>query len=359
MRLQNLRKGISPLIASVLLIAFTLSVAMLAGPFFSNTLSGLQADTLEDTNRVQAAAGMRIELIQTGYNMTTGNLSVTIRNAGQESIKSNVSLGIVGSGPRREVFDVDLNVSEMAELKMPVERVYYLDTVQVALTDYPASSTKDTECLLNYRPAGYWSFDSRETRNGWAIDSSVNDNNGSLRNGVSTGISGKAGEAYSFNETKNQYILTDHEGDFGTGDFTITGWIYEYPNADNWNKFLSTDRGGNTGFYIGIWDNGGLQYPVGSHANPQNVWSHIAFTRESGTGYSYYNGERFASGDYTTDVNDSSSFRIGRNDRQSGAVHGKIDEVSIYDRYLTDSEVEALSKVHTKQNRYRCDFKKD
>ncbi|MFT4892314.1 MAG: flagellin-like protein [Candidatus Nanohaloarchaea archaeon] len=115
------RKGISPLIAAVLLIAFTMAVAGMFSQWVPGLIQSTQEDVSDSSDTVLDAASARVEIMQSRYNRGSGNLSVTFRNAGSQSL-SNFTVTAVGDKPvqkqvnrelsRGEIVTVDLNTSE-------------------------------------------------------------------------------------------------------------------------------------------------------------------------------------------------------------------------------------------------------
>lgn len=77
-----MRKGISPLIATVLLIAFTLSIAGLLGGWLSS-LTKTQTETLEKTSReVVNCTGAIIDIVDVSCSSTNKQFKVTVSNIG-------------------------------------------------------------------------------------------------------------------------------------------------------------------------------------------------------------------------------------------------------------------------------------
>jgi hypothetical protein len=68
------------------------------------------------------------------------------------------------------------------------------------------------------------------------------------------------------------------------------------------------------------------------------VWHHIAATRSSGAVSLYMDGELIGSGTQTVDVSNSGSFKIGKWYFES-SFNGKIDDVRIYSRALSQQEI--------------------
>lgn len=100
MERKGLRKGISPLIAAVLLIAFTMAVGSIFAQWAPNLLQGIQEGTTEDANRISSCTDARLSVrANLEYNPRLDNQSVKI-DAGNK----------IGSGD----FDGDGSTAEIA-----------------------------------------------------------------------------------------------------------------------------------------------------------------------------------------------------------------------------------------------------
>lgn len=136
---QTPRKGISPLIASVLLLAFTMSVAMMAGPFFSNTLKSAQENTDQKAKSVVKASNMNIDIVSSKYNGYSGNMSILVQNKGSKSIKSGLSINIFGEVVKGRSFKAKIGQGELKSFDIPVDLGKEISRVSVSLEDYPVS----------------------------------------------------------------------------------------------------------------------------------------------------------------------------------------------------------------------------
>ena len=92
------RKGVSPLVAAVLLIAFTMAVAGLFGQWAPDLLQSIQGDTREDTRDLASAADAGLEVSQTGFSSGSGNTSVVFQNTGDEELSNFTVTARLGDG---------------------------------------------------------------------------------------------------------------------------------------------------------------------------------------------------------------------------------------------------------------------
>lgn len=349
---SNSRKGISPLIASVLLIAFTLSVAMIANPFFSNTLKDIQSGTSERADTVTRAANLGLEIMSVEFNRSSNELEVVVQNTGEAiDNETNVSIGVIGgSVAKTQQYDVDLGTNEITTLNLPVDRTYPLDTVQAALTNYPVTTEKGIKCTPTKGLVGYWSFNEEQTKNGWAVDLSGYGNNGSLKNGVSTGVSGQIGEAYSF-DGSDDYVNT-FDPDIGTNEsFTIQAKPYVIDQSQK-NVIFST-KTDNSGFEMKGVDKLSLVVTkldgtVGSTRDPNSYspekWNTFTGKYNGSKSKLYRNGNLVEEGNFAS-VTGSQSLFIGKSSKWSEYFEGRIDELRIYNRSLSQSEIQRLNSV--------------
>jgi len=198
---------------------------------------------------------------------------------------------------------------------------------------------------------------------------SVNSNNGTLLGELGFTAGGE-GQAFNF-VNGTQGVLVNASSTLAVQSITIECWInpedvinlrpiVEY-GADTGRapvQFLYgwNDPGGTTpGALFGLFrdaNGGGLAVNSPGHILPVNQWSHVALTYDCGscTAKLYLNGTNVGSSVYTTSLNLQTSLpvHIGyRPDTSSegyaGTRHlGGLDEVGIYNRALSQSEIQAI-----------------
>jgi hypothetical protein len=195
-----------------------------------------------------------------------------------------------------------------------------------------------------------------------AIDSSTSGRNGTITGAVR--VPGKVGRALSFNGAGDMVTVVD--GATGTpldlsAAMTIEAWVN--PAAlGGWNTVLLKDRGTNALSYAlyandGAPEPGGVAAPAGyvrAQGLDQTIqgvgalalttWTHVATTYDGATLRIYVNGVQVASRPQTGGITvGDGPVTIGGNGAFAGGefFHGLIDEVKVYNRALSASEISA------------------
>ena len=215
----------------------------------------------------------------------------------------------------------------------------------------------------NYVPTnglvGWWPF------NGNANDESGNGNNGSVNGATLTADRfGNSNKAYFFNGSSNS-ISIPNIAIQGNGNRSISAWFYTYPSA-LWSTgatIISTGSGTNqtggtfnlrldnqnqyAGFMGGDFSGGGNDYfPNGNILVNNSIWHHIVVTYSNGQLEFYIDGnlEKTASINILN-TNGQTNFVGKSNDFNTSAAawwDGKIDDIGIWNRVLTQTEITAL-----------------
>ena len=215
---------------------------------------------------------------------------------------------------------------------------------------------------------GCWTFD--EGAGTTAYDGSGNNNNGTLNNypgGVSWTPNGHSGSALQFDGSTG-YV---DAGSAVTSSLNITGsvsvaaWVYlggtvsSIASADQKIAGRQANSNGNGGYKLGVYD-GKTEFEVRDASNTPYLnrnasggvtlapgWYHIVGVYDSvaGTITTYVNGalDRQSSVGSGKLALSSGSFQMGKEPFQpSGHLNGSLDEVRVYNRALSSTDVSTL-----------------
>jgi len=189
-----------------------------------------------------------------------------------------------------------------------------------------------------------------ETSGATANDVSPFKNNGTI-NGPTSTASGKYGRALSFDGTNDRVDVPDAASlDLTTG-MTLEAWV-KPTTVTGWRTAILKERGTNDLLYALYASNGAKPQAEaftgaenssgGPTALPLNAWSHIASTYDGTTLRLYVNGVQASSKAVTGSMpNTANPLRIGGNAPWGEYFSGLIDEVRVYNRALTASEIGA------------------
>jgi hypothetical protein len=235
-----------------------------------------------------------------------------------------------------------------------------LATLSFLLLLAPAVASADLSTGL----VGYWPMDTRDFFSATTIvDRSGNSNTGTLVNGP-TKVVGKIGQALNFNGT-SQYVALPSNQPFNndTGNSTETAWFKTTGTgvivSDNNTPPGGTPNGYDPLLYIetnGVLHAGGYinSFPnlVSSSALNNGTWHFAALTHNGSTQSLYVDGTFVSSVSGTVSgVTGTNYWVIGTGYTGNGWPNsnglwfyfkGAIDDVRIYNRALSASEVQAI-----------------
>ncbi len=192
------------------------------------------------------------------------------------------------------------------------------------------------------------------TGDGNANDSSGNANNGALQNGAAF-ATGKVGQAFSFNGNR-QYISIPHSESLNQSqEMTVEGWVRlaELP-SNVWGTVITKDNPDSGPYHLLIQQDGSVTWEVlisgwvDINSGPNRIspgeFSHVAGSYNASTGAFcvYVNGIATCaqlSGPMRTNSN---AIKIGGDLYNGRFFKGEIDELSIYNRALSASEIQAI-----------------
>ncbi len=199
--------------------------------------------------------------------------------------------------------------------------------------------------------AGWWRFD--ETSGTVAIDSSARGNNGAMVGAPVVG-GGVMGRAREFNGTTG-HVEIPHAASLNAASFTFSAWVRVTGNAGSYRAVVSSRDTAYRGYilYAGpndtwqFWTGNGSQWPsLQGPAITMNSWTHLAGTFDGTTKRLYVNGALYGTQAMSSySPNTARPLRIGAGANETNAnffFHGGIDDVRIFSRALSASEVSSL-----------------
>lgn len=188
------------------------------------------------------------------------------------------------------------------------------------------------------------------------------------------GTSGKYGDALKF-DGENDYIEVGDDSSLDIdNEITISAWI-KTTNDGNYKKIITKmDSSNNNGYWLqvnndgrmhGLIKNGGtsLISLFSTETVYDDSWHHVVFTYDSsdGNAYMYIDGSEDGSDSSGTDIgtNNVPLYLSGHVEKAEHYFNGTIDEVMIFDRALSSTEIDILyenSRYMTEGTTYSTSF---
>ncbi|WP_237535494.1 LamG-like jellyroll fold domain-containing protein [Streptomyces sp. SID3343] len=180
-------------------------------------------------------------------------------------------------------------------------------------------------------------------------DSSGKGNNGTVAGG--TWVAGHSGNALSFNGTSSM-VTVPHSSTLAlTAGMTLEAWVKPAAVTD-WRTIMLKERGGGLSYALyangtnapntSINTSGGNDdtYADGTTPLSTTAWSHVAATYDGTTLRLYVNGVQVHATAHTGPIVDAGgALRIGGNGVWGEYFTGLIDDVRVYDRALSPTEL--------------------
>ena len=201
--------------------------------------------------------------------------------------------------------------------------------------------------------------------NGNANDESGNGNNGTVYGAtLTTDRFGNSGKAYSFDGV-NDYIKCLQAGPTGNPIFTATFWLKTAQTSYGHIIGYGNDAGSGTNFRIYLGDNscaGSMVFDTYDNAlaktdTHNNSWEFYTIVYDGSIGNNtsiakiYKNGSIlsntcFSVNNSSTNISNALPIVFGRyhGTAQTGFFNGSLDDIAIYNRALTQAEIQALYK---------------
>ena len=201
-------------------------------------------------------------------------------------------------------------------------------------------------------PAGLVAGYGFEEGTGAAVtDASTSGNSGSV-SGAARTPSGRFGQALSFDGVNDIVSVPDANSLDLTSGMTLEAWVKPSALGSAWRTAILKERTGNLvyGLYAGTntgkpageaWI-GDYQEIFGTSALPLNTWTHLTVTFDGATERLYVGGIQTASRTVTGAMTPSTgALKIGGNTVWGEWFQGLIDEVRIYNRALSTTEIQS------------------
>jgi hypothetical protein len=184
-----------------------------------------------------------------------------------------------------------------------------------------------------------------------ANDVSGSGNRGTV-SGASWVTSGRYGGALSFDGTNDSVLVPNAASLQLTTGMTLSAWVNPSSVAGRWRTVVFKERPGGMTYALyannranrptgQIFSGGAERDAVGTAAVAANAWTHLATTYDGSTLRLYANGVQAATLAYSgAIVSSTGSLRIGGNAIWGEWFAGRIDDVRIYNRALSQTEVQ-------------------
>ena len=214
-------------------------------------------------------------------------------------------------------------------------------------------TTAYATCVVNPAPVSFWPAD---------VDASdfVGTDNGILIGVATAGSPGIVNGAFSFDGAGDHInVLDSSTTKFGTADFSISTWIKSTGTGTQYIYNKGLLGGTHPQYWLRIEAAGNIRAitstPLGGSSlvnsdagTPgynyhDNLWHNVVFVRQSQINYLYVDGVLLQStggAGQNTDI--TADFKIGADNNGGNSFNGQIDEVAVFNRALSSSEVSTL-----------------
>ena len=209
--------------------------------------------------------------------------------------------------------------------------------------------------ILDASLVGHWTFDAGDISGTTAYDRSGQNNNGTLTNNP-TQTTGQVGGALNFSNVNSKVVVPDSNTLDLPTSLTTSIWIKPTASYVGYathpiNKWTNTTDANYVLYYFGTTSGTDRRLSLyanlngvwlgnigGSYVSPIGSWFHIAHTYNSVSGGKMYvNGVLVTSTSGGTLATNNAALQIG-----SAGFPGNFDDVRIYNRALTSTEITTL-----------------
>jgi concanavalin A-like lectin/glucanase superfamily protein/fibronectin type III domain protein len=261
-------------------------------------------------------------------------------------------------GPSRRSYDFVLDVGNVASIVLnglEDGHPYYITVAAYDSTGVESEFSNEVMMLAGGAPTvpeglvAAYSFD--EGSGATVTDASGNGYEGVISGALWTSA-GRFGSALLFDGIDDLVTMADSPSLQLSSGMTLSAWVYPTGMQSGWRTIVQIDMDAYSLYASG--DMGALHpagggtfdemgsYITGPAAIPVNAWSHLALTYDGESLRLYANGEEISSRPQMGRLEAATTLlQIGGNASYGGYFAGQIDEVHIYNRELSPSEIQA------------------
>jgi len=301
-----MKRGISPLVASVLLIGFVVILAAVVmnwgGSFIRNT-----TEQTGETSEAQLGCISNVNLEVNNVCLLGKKIRFSINNKGEDTVDSfnfrvfNNNQVDLSEGGSLTGFTANNYKANFSNLPKDITKLEIIPKININgdVVACPAQTVNvdNLDICDEDRAAAVYYFEDG------AADSSSYRNDGSIYGGANCSVNGVSGKACYFDGIDDYINIPDDDSlDFGVEDFSIEMWVKLSPNqeASGYPGFIIKSDFSSVGWIyfltsnmifipkIGFYSNSGAEgWDISSQtALSPNVWHHIAvvFDRNPITG---------------------------------------------------------------------------
>lgn len=382
-----MRKGVSPLIAAVVLIAFTITIAFIIANWGT---SFVQSQTEDISSQIQCLNALSTGNPQFYPNQEGGasKIAISVTNLNRKIDLVNIKLSVYYDDSSKNLENIDTGITlapgdtktivqDLAATEKPtsvrvvagncpnaprvaagiVESLGPAPTTSTSTTSTAGTTSTLDTTTTSIMAAGYpqsgnivglWHFD------GDALDASGNENDGTLQDGAGY-TTGNSGEAVIL-DGENDYvsIATSQLLDID-GEITVSAWI-KWDGAGGVYQSIVGKNGFSSGYWLMLRNDGRIYFemnytggcgaisPAGSAGS--NNWHHIVGVRYPNDVLQVYVNGQSAGSDNCAGIPvgiNSYTLAVGYNPSWGPyPFSGAIDEVVIWNKALTSAEIEQI-----------------
>jgi prepilin-type N-terminal cleavage/methylation domain-containing protein len=287
----------------------------------------------------------------------SGWIPVNLTNLSSGSPISNLPADPINQSSSRLYYTYTTNGSQF-EVTAPMESQKYQlggSNDQISGDGGPLATVYEKGSQLGLEPLDYgdsslvglWTMD--EGTGTTAYDWSGNGNNGTLSSPAPTWTTGKVGNgALNFNGSNNSVSTGANNIPLGSNPRSVFAWVY-LPSVGG--DYIIQSYGTYSGSeYSALWAYGGDVYYgdgaegfVGPSGITSNTWCFVGYTYNGGTSATVYINGQPTTGNFSSPMNTVlGSVAIGLGYNPSHDFSGLIDDVRIYNRSLSTTQVQAM-----------------